>query len=132
MNNESKCRYPYLQITSQIRTVSNLNRLETPIKVKIPTSNSASVQSHGSYGHLLFDERWRSKRASILKRDNFKCVVCAESNELQVHHRQYHFSKMENQFKVPWDYDDRLLITLCKGCHNKGHSKFKVPTISIQ
>ncbi|RFZ86033.1 HNH endonuclease [Mucilaginibacter terrenus] len=90
-----------------------------------------SASSHGSYGSLLFDERWRAKRALIIKRDHNKCVNCQSSDELQVHHRQYHFIKNINQFKPPWDYHSSLLITLCKRCHNKGHNKFKVPNISI-
>lgn len=87
--------------------------------------------AHGSYGALLFDSRWKSKRADIISRDKGCCIICHAQEELLVHHRQYHFIKAENAFKMPWDYPEHLLITLCKNCHQRGHSKFKVPTLYI-
>jgi hypothetical protein len=48
-----------------------------------------------------------------------------------VHHRQYHYVVRINKFKAPWDYPDHLLISLCESCHGRGHSKFKIPIISI-
>lgn len=87
--------------------------------------------AHGSYGGLLFDPRWKAKRTEVMTRDKGRCVICQGTDELQVHHRQYQFIKAENAFKVPWDYPDHLLITLCKSCHQRGHSKFKVPTITL-
>lgn len=96
-----------------------------------PTFQDEPNETHGSYGALLFDKRWRVRRQQILEKDNHKCVVCKTSEDLQVHHRQYHFYKILNKFKPPWDYKDNLLITLCNKCHSKGHSKYKVPTIYI-
>lgn len=87
--------------------------------------------THGSYGGLLFDKRWRNKREEILQKDNRTCRVCKSVEELQVHHRQYHYLKAEKKFKVPWDYPDQLLITLCEKCHQKGHNKYKVPIIYL-
>lgn len=92
---------------------------------------TGDIPAHGSYGSLLFDPRWKSKRAEIMIRDNNCCVVCSSADELQVHHRQYHFIKAVNGFKMPWAYSSHLLITLCKSCHQRGHSKFKVPTLII-
>jgi 5-methylcytosine-specific restriction endonuclease McrA len=86
---------------------------------------------HGSYGGLLFDPRWKSRRNEIITRDRGCCVICSGKEELLVHHRQYHYIKVENAFKMPWDYPDFLLITLCKSCHQRGHSKFKVPTLIL-
>lgn len=90
-----------------------------------------TLPEHGSYGHLLFDPRWKSKRNEILARDEGCCVICKSSEELQVHHRQYQYVKAANGFKVPWDYADHLLITLCKSCHQRGHAKYKVPIIIV-
>ncbi|KLT65282.1 hypothetical protein AB669_13705 [Pedobacter sp. BMA] len=87
---------------------------------------------HGSYGALLFDRRWKDKRAIILSRDNNRCIICKQDISLEVHHRQYHYITSQKKFKVPWDYSDNLLITLCNSCHQRGHSKFKVPIIYIQ
>jgi hypothetical protein len=89
------------------------------------------VPAHGTYGALLFHPLWRSKREEILKRDLQKCVICRNSSTLQVHHRQYHFVVKQNQFKMPWDYSNELLISLCESCHKRGHSKFKVPIINL-
>ncbi|MDP9078874.1 MAG: hypothetical protein M3O71_15705 [Bacteroidota bacterium] len=98
-----------------------------------PTENGQGpdAPAHGSYGGLLFDPRWKSKRAEIMVRDHQCCVICTGREELLVHHRQYHFIKTANAFKVPWDYPAALLITLCKSCHQRGHSKFKVPILYI-
>ena len=87
--------------------------------------------THGSYGALVLHPKWKSKRKEILRRDNHKCVVCDSEVDLQVHHRQYHFITALKMFKVPWDYPENLLITLCSICHSRGHSRFKVPTIKI-
>lgn len=97
--------------------------------ILIPAINN--IPAHGTYGSLLFDPRWRAKREIILKRDLYSCVVCQGKDHLQVHHRQYQFVVRNNQFLDPWDYEERLLITLCESCHKKGHNKYKVPTINI-
>lgn len=89
------------------------------------------VDYHGSYGALLFDERWKEKRNIILARDNGQCVICGLNVELQVHHRQYHYVAALKKFQPPWEYPDNMLITLCNSCHQRGHSKFKVPIIYI-
>lgn len=95
------------------------------------SSTRSDAPLHGSYGSLLFDPRWKARRMEIIIRDNRSCLICKDANELQVHHRQYQFIKSENAFKMPWDYPDHLLITLCRSCHQRGHSKFKVPTLTI-
>lgn len=92
----------------------------------------SEAQSHGSYGALLFHPNWKARRREILQRDMHRCVHCHSDGDLQVHHRQYHFLAGEQKYRLPWDYPDRLLITLCETCHSKGHSKFKVPTITIK
>lgn len=87
--------------------------------------------AHGTYGGLLFNPKWRVRREQILQRDSNKCLICKGSVRLQVHHRQYQFVVRENKFKLPWDYSEHLLITLCESCHNRGHSKYKVPIVHI-
>jgi 5-methylcytosine-specific restriction endonuclease McrA len=88
-------------------------------------------ETHGSYGALLLDKRWKEKRLLILMRDENKCVICNSDKDLQVHHRQYHFVKAQKKFRPPWEYQDESLLTLCNGCHQRGHSQFKVPIIYI-
>lgn len=130
MLDPTNSRYRYLSFKgtgSYRRYVDNDKQLQNVGLVYKKTETPA----HGTYGALLFDPKWRSRREEILKRDFNSCVVCKASAGLQVHHRQYHFIVQQNQFKPPWDYPDNLLITLCELCHKKGHSKFKVPTINI-
>lgn len=93
--------------------------------------SSLNTKTHGSYGALLLHPKWKAKRKEILHRDMYRCVHCHRDKNLQVHHRQYHFMASGQQFRLPWDYPDYLLITLCESCHNKGHNKYKVPTITI-
>ncbi|MCD8740183.1 hypothetical protein LT679_06170 [Mucilaginibacter roseus] len=124
----NKYRYPKLPVIKRIpyKSVNAVNE-QTPVQAV----TDFEAPAHGTYGGLLFDERWKSKRAQILLRDQNKCIICKRSEELQVHHRQYHFNKNQNQFSPPWQYPNNLLITLCKSCHQRGHAKFKVPTLSI-
>jgi hypothetical protein len=98
---------------------------------KHPTEHDPFPQSHGSYGALLLHPKWKVKRKEILTRDQHQCVNCKSNKGLQIHHRQYHFVVNQNKFRLPWDYPDHLLITLCVPCHNRGHNKYKVPTITI-
>jgi 5-methylcytosine-specific restriction endonuclease McrA len=87
---------------------------------------------HGSYKVALFDPRWKEKRKVILERDEEKCVICKSEESLQVHHRQYHFSKSLNAFREPWEYTDNLLITLCESCHQRGHRLYDVPVKQVK
>ncbi|WP_225976383.1 HNH endonuclease [Mucilaginibacter ginsenosidivorax] len=96
-----------------------------------PVAQPIDPPAHGSYGNLLFDPRWKAKRNEIISRDKGCCVICKGTDEIQVHHRQYQYVKAMKGFKVPWDYPDYLMITLCKSCHQRGHSKFKVPVLII-
>jgi 5-methylcytosine-specific restriction endonuclease McrA len=84
-----------------------------------------------SYNDLLQDRKWQNKRNEIIKRDDYKCLNCASSKDLQVHHRQYHIIKKTNEYKKPWDYTHRYLITLCQICHLDGHNHFKIPIFII-
>lgn len=80
-----------------------------------------------TYEDKLQDPRWKTKRDKIIARDNYKCQWCGKTINLQVHHKAYH--KFPNETKVePWDYPDRLLITLCDDCHKKCHQKYKIHT----
>lgn len=64
------------------------------------------------YIELLDDERWNTKRLSILKRDKFTCRICGATHEtLCVHHKYYIFDA------YPWEYNDDALVTLCYNCH---------------
>lgn len=85
-----------------------------------------------SYGELLFRPEWKEKRGRIMERDGNRCVICGSTKDLQVHHRQYHFNAVSNRKCLPWDYDDKYLVTLCKSCHDRGHNLYKIPTKMIK
>lgn len=115
---------PYRRYIQEKQAATNEN--VTPAKAFGPAG-----MTHGSYGALLFHPSWKSKRKEILTRDMHRCIHCKSGKALQVHHRQYHFVVSKQQYRLPWEYPDHLLITLCESCHNKGHNKYKVPTINI-
>lgn len=67
-----------------------------------------------TYAELLKDPRWQKKRLEILNRDSFICKSCGDNEKtLHVHHLVY---INNNQ---PWEYEDKLLITLCEDCHQE-------------
>ncbi len=88
-----------------------------------------SEASEFNYKDLLLDERWKKKRLEIINRDNAACFICSSITNLHVHHRQYHYFKSLNRFRFPWEYEQHLLITLCKNCHLIGHKNYQVPII---
>lgn len=87
-------------------------------------------EKHGSYRELLFDKRWLEKRAKIIERDNFRCVICGSEKDLVVHHKQYHVNRSGRKL-FPWQYEDKYLITLCKSCHQRGHKLYNIPIFEI-
>lgn len=95
-------------------------------------TNNETTLNHGVYGATLFDPRWKAKRKEILGRDGNRCTICKSDKKLQVHHRQYHFSRILNTFRDPWEYSHSLMITLCESCHQRGHRLYKVPTKYIK
>lgn len=84
--------------------------MNTHAQKKASTGNSFSEQ----YNH----PKWQKKRLEILKRDEFKCCRCGDSeHQLQIHHLYY-----DKGSKV-WEYPDRALVTLCDECHNDLHNE---------
>ena len=54
-----------------------------------------------------YTEHWKTLRNKILKRDKYKCVLCASQNNLHIHHRIYE----------PGQEQISDLHTLCAKCH---------------
>lgn len=64
------------------------------------------------YTDKLKDPRWQKKRLEIFDRDNWTCRICSDKKDsLHVHHKRY-ISGLN-----PWEYDDKLLLTVCETCH---------------
>jgi hypothetical protein len=75
------------------------------------------------YPKLLEPAEWNEKRACILARDEFKRRKCGRpdtSHGLQVHHEHYIVGRL------PWEYPEVLLVTICDSCHDKLHDQHKV------
>lgn len=74
-----------------------------------------------TYAEKLRNPRWQKKRLKIMERDKFKCVECGSgTTTLNVHHIRY------IRGKYPWQYPNKLLVTLCEKCHfNKHHKPLK-------
>jgi 5-methylcytosine-specific restriction endonuclease McrA len=67
------------------------------------------------YRLLLKDNKWKHKAKEIRARDRNLCVKCGAKGRLQVHHLYYVEDKM------PWEYPNDALVTLCSVCHRKEH-----------
>lgn len=66
------------------------------------------------YSKLLRNPYWQRKRNAILERDKYTCQKCTDTlTNLQVHHKYYIDGKM------PWEYPDDALVTVCELCHKK-------------
>lgn|SRR5690554_440982 len=64
------------------------------------------------YSEYLKSPYWQKRRLEIFERDDFKCRFCGDScSQLHVHHTVYLPEKM------PWEYPDDYLISLCYKCH---------------
>lgn len=65
-----------------------------------------------SYSDKLKSPKWQKKRLEIMKRDDFTCKKCGDTEtQLHVHHKEY-INGLD-----PWEYDNKFLITLCEDCH---------------
>lgn len=52
--------------------------------------------------------------------------TCTEIKGLNIHHTHYILRRM------PWDYSNEHLITLCKDCHQKRHEQGSIPCYSSE
>jgi len=66
------------------------------------------------YKEYLQTDHWKAMRNRQLKLANYKCQLCSNKENLNVHHNTY-----ENR----GEEKDEDLITLCKNCHGKFHDK---------
>ncbi len=66
-----------------------------------------------TYAQYLKSMHWRKLRASVLKRDHYRCRACDTKDDLQAHHIFYRKRWKDSQ------PDD--LVTLCGACHVREH-----------
>jgi len=67
------------------------------------------------YSKLLKRMQWKYIAEEVRKRDGYKCVKCGSIRSLHVHHKVYVYGRM------PWEYNEKYLETLCKECHGREH-----------
>jgi replicative DNA helicase len=66
------------------------------------------------YQDFLKSDYWKHCRNLVLERDEYRCIQCGATNELEVHHLSYeHHGDELNHLED--------LITLCQGCHQRAH-----------
>lgn len=88
---------------------------------------TTAITQTEKYREGLQDSRWRKKRDQVLERDGHQCRSCGKRESLHVHHRQYHRERASGEWKQPWEYELRLLVTLCDTCHSEGHRQYPIP-----
>lgn len=73
-------------------------------------------KKNGGYSRHYSDPRWYETRNRIYLRDNCKCKKCGTSSgQLHAHHLYYVANRL------PWEYPDSAMITLCNACHKYAH-----------
>ena len=105
----------------KLRDKKNAEILKANAK-KFKKANKAKLRKENkyiglNYYELLKTQEWKEKRLKILKRDNFKCLVCKSTKEFNVHHRIYIGNR------PPWKYHNSCLATLCRKCHESIHKE---------
>lgn len=73
-----------------------------------------------NYRKLLRHPNWFKRRSQILKLDKNCCINCGRKQHLHIHHLYYEYNR------VPWDYPDNALVTLCSICHDKEHDNIDI------
>jgi 5-methylcytosine-specific restriction endonuclease McrA len=110
----------------------NFSRIVRTVEISSDFARHEPESDDFFYSALLSRPEWQTKRLEILHRDANRCAFCQSAKNLEVHHRQYHYSESTGQHLPPWQYADALLITVCKKCHDKGHQSFRVPTYKVK
>lgn len=121
---------PYNQLSPEEKYRIYENKMEEYKKMEKSIINNRLIEipdnplepkqhvTKNEYSEQLKDERWRTLRLEVLKRDKYECQLCmSKTTNLCVHHKKY----VNN--KKAWEYPLNYLITLCDKCHNKIHGK---------
>jgi hypothetical protein len=76
--------------------------------------------SVSSYKDKLNDPRWKARRLEIIEKAGGACEDCGKkTHHLNVHHGFY------EPGHNPWEYEDDVLMALCKRCHENRHEVMK-------
>lgn len=72
------------------------------------------------YSDTLKNGNWQKRRIEILQRDDFKCTLCGDEKQLEVHHLDY------IEGIKAWEYPNDMFKTLCRKCHEREQPRSKV------
>jgi 5-methylcytosine-specific restriction endonuclease McrA len=64
-------------------------------------------------------EKWRRKRAAILRRDGYMCQECKRYGRARQAVHVHHIVHLEDAPELA--FADENLVSLCLACHNKKH-----------
>lgn len=103
--------------------VNNDSRVESSSKTVVHNKSSTDIAAESwmtpekarsmPYSDYLKSRYWQAVRKNNIARANGTCADCGRTNQvLQVHHLSYEYLGRE---------DDRLLVVLCAGCHERRH-----------
>lgn len=69
-----------------------------------------------TYKEQLAHPKWQRKRLEVFDVWGFVCDMCGdEESQLHIHHKHYIKGRMA------WEYDNDLLVPVCKNCHEQIH-----------
>ena len=86
-----------------------------------PLGKRGEDMGNDPYGILLERQEWNLVKERVLLRDKRTCVQCGGRGDVHVHHSHYRADRM------PWEYRESDLFTLCNACHKKVHGIVVVP-----
>lgn len=105
-------RVPDTELANAIR------KLQAEIDEKYFILKTLREQYHGNetikHSDYINSVAWQETRQKIFRRDGFRCVMCGQSMNLNVHHITYENLGAE---------ESSDLVTLCQKCHAKVHGE---------
>lgn len=67
------------------------------------------------------DKKWRHKRETILRRDDYQCRECKRYGKTTKAEQVHHIYPLENYPELA--LNNHNLISLCTSCHDKMHNR---------
>ena len=64
-------------------------------------------------------KRWEKLRASVLRRDGYRCQRCKRYGRLRQASTVHHIKHLDEYPELA--YDPKNLVSLCAACHNEVH-----------
>jgi 5-methylcytosine-specific restriction enzyme A len=71
---------------------------------------------------FYLNKKWKMKRASILKRDEYQCRECSRFGKVTAATTVHHINPLESY--PEYKFHDANLISLCNRCHESMHNRF--------